>query len=95
MRASYYVIANTTIRKGDALEAYGWSGQVDESGAITQFGAVSTITGGTMMPTTGGAPDMGLTLALLVASLLSIVGAGAIIRWRARVRVAEETYMLN
>ncbi|HEX8221551.1 MAG TPA: hypothetical protein VF914_20350 [Chloroflexia bacterium] len=92
----YDVTVRTTFERGDDIQTFTWKGKVDKTGRVLE-GVVSlgSLTPKGRMPTTGDASGTELPVMLLVASLLSVLGAGAAFRWRSRVRSAEETYILS
>lgn len=95
----YDVNVETSFQRGNDVQYFTWSSQVDNNGRIVgdvvAIGALQSIEAERGMPRTGDASGTDLPVALLVASLLSILGAGAMLRWRSRVRAAEETYILR
>jgi hypothetical protein len=93
----YEVIVSTSFQRNNAIESFQWTGHVDQTGSVLYFVGVGSLQGITQggMPRTGDGPGADLPAVLLVASLLSILGAGVIIRLMGRVRPADDTYILK
>ncbi|MDQ3705055.1 MAG: hypothetical protein M3437_07505 [Chloroflexota bacterium] len=93
----YEVVVRTSFQKGNTAQSFQWTGHVDGAGSILYFVVVGSAEDLSHhgMPKTGDGPGVDLPAVLLVASLLSILGAGVIIRLMGRVRPADDTYILK